>query len=37
MNYNGVGVFDFVLLGIDYIEEVEDIVWVCGYVVVRLG
>lgn len=37
MNYNGAGVLDFVLLGIDHIEEVEDTAWVCGYAVVRPG
>lgn len=37
MNYNGASVLDFVLLGIDHIEEVEDTAWVCGYAVVRPG
>lgn len=37
MNYNGAGILDFVLLGIDHIEEVEDTAWVCGYAVVRPG
>lgn len=37
MNYNGAGVLDFVLLGIDHIEEVEDTAWVCGYTIIRPG
>lgn len=37
VNYNGAGVLDFVLLGVDHIEEVEDTAWVCGYAIVRPG
>lgn len=37
VNYNGAGILDFVLLGIDHIEEVEDTAWVCGYAIVRPG
>lgn len=37
VNYNGAGILDFVLLGVDHIEEVEDTAWVCGYAIVRPG
>lgn len=37
VNYNGASILDFVLLGVDHIEEVEDTAWVCGYAIVRPG
>lgn len=37
VNYDRAGLFDFVLLGIDHVEEVENTAWVCGHAVVRPG
>ena len=37
VNHDRAGLFDFVLLGIDHVEEVENTAWVCGHAVVRPG